>query len=125
MNRQARQMAKAVIRVLCKRKGFDWWCKEIDDRTKVEIHHALRSALVEQAGWRPMDSAPKDGSLIVLAVPIAVCSPYVVAGYWQEAYDRGGQEPDCPESWVAIMPYHAVEPFAWMPLPAPPVQKTD
>lgn len=54
-------------------------------------------------GWRSMESAPKDGTTVLLANGIHVCSGW---------YDATGAQ------WVAS--YGRTFPTHWMPLPSPP-----
>ena len=54
--------------------------------------------------WQPIETAPKDGSSILLATP----KGRIADGFWALTYGVW--------SW----PYVMVEPTHWMPLPAPP-----
>lgn len=70
--------------------------------------------------WQPIESAPKDGSVILLANP---------AGCWMARYFAvygSGYRPDSP--WFSVMLNHDhmkrsgrfLQPTHWMPLPEPP-----
>jgi hypothetical protein len=63
-------------------------------------------AMVQPAapdGWQPIETAPKDGSSVLLATALSYAD-----GYWlQSAYDGNG-------AW--IWPYAFKEPRYWMPL---------
>jgi hypothetical protein len=74
--------------------------------------------------WQPIETAPKDGTVIILN-----CRFRVVAGYWNLAAGMYGPDTEHPWTWLA--PYatsyggldgHS-EPAVthWMPLPDPPV----
>lgn len=75
---------------------------------------------MDKDGWQSMDSAPRDGTEVMLAAPMGDLV-YVVPG-WH--YD--GDE----TTWVGWhevnthpLDYHAapiLNPFAWQPYPAPP-----
>lgn len=54
--------------------------------------------------WRDIETAPKDGSFILLATP----KGRIADGFWSLVYGVW--------SW----PYVMVEPTHWMPLPTPP-----
>ena len=54
--------------------------------------------------WQPIETAPKDGSSILLATP----KGRIADGFWALTYGVW--------SWLYVM----VEPTHWMPLPAPP-----
>lgn len=63
-------------------------------------------------GWQPMDTAPRDGTYILLWSPEDACA---ISGY----YHPGEDESD--DLWLAgnII----VNPTNWMPLPEPPQKK--
>jgi len=54
--------------------------------------------------WQPIETAPKDGSFILLATP----KGRIADGFWSPVYEVW--------SW----PYVMVEPTNWMPLPELP-----
>ena len=56
--------------------------------------------------WQPIETAPKDGSFILLATP----KGRMADGFWSPVY----------EVWVWSWPYVMVEPTHWMPLPELP-----
>ena len=62
-------------------------------------------------GWLPIESAPKDGSEILLVSR----KGRIANGCWMTANDRRG-------TWM--WPYVMVEPTHWMPLPQPPKEQT-
>lgn len=86
---------------------------------------AFREATVEEvqaeankvSGWRSMDTAPRDGTTIL------VCGEkYVTMAAWEYSYDNHklGDTMD----WVDLTTYsdeygyfQSIIPFAWMPLP--------
>lgn len=63
-----------------------------------------------ETGWRPIETAPKDGTNILLAHPSAVFD-----GYWDEL-SRGWVD-DVTDLYEDKITY---EPTHWMPLPPPP-----
>ena len=68
-------------------------------------------------GWRPIETAPKDGTEILLYCP-EWDTPYL--GAWGHAEDSildGWMSPDVlPLKWTELVE----SPTHWMPLPAPP-----
>ena len=81
-------------------------CAAIDDPacdltlTAVECIKKLKA----ENEWRDIETAPKDGSFILLATP----KGRIADGFWSLVYGVW--------SW----PYVMVEPTHWMPLPTPP-----
>ena len=73
--------------------------------------------------WQPIDTAPKDGSVLVFGLPsdliinndklLSFSSPVITTAYWDDIDDSfvltGG-------TWLG--PF--IEPTHWMPLPTPP-----
>jgi hypothetical protein len=68
----------------------------------------------EQAGWRPIESAPKDGTDILIAV-VGMNEMYVVF------YDDEPQHPDYVWMTADGPGYHRDLPTHWRPLPDPPL----
>lgn len=74
------------------------------------------------AEWRPVSTAPKDGSNVLLCV-----AGHVTVGGWLTRADQGVDDDDpriVPEGWWTLDCYDK-EPTHWMPLPAPPEPETD
>lgn len=75
---------------------------------------------VEETQWQPIETAPKDGSWILVYEPGAD-EPCVYVVQWGVPEWGGG-----PETWVTIAlgpnpdTYNAEEATHWMPLPPPP-----
>jgi Protein of unknown function (DUF551) len=67
--------------------------------------------------WQPIESAPKDGTKIILAFIREHWKPIVTVGAWID---------DAPIStnewmaWTSIGLIGCIEPTHWMPLPEPP-----
>jgi len=105
---------------------------------------ALAALLREAGGWRPIESAPKDGTVVLLYCPQGDGSPgstyRVTVGNWEsdpggitehrdlEGRYLGQDESDGWEGWMSwdggfsedtMMPTH------WRPLPAPPAAGGD
>lgn len=89
----------------------------ITDREVEEIKGLLRQILAAvkprgEGDWRPIESAPKDGTRILLFD----VSPHV--GYWRAS--RVANKDLYPDSWVETGSRHRVDPTHWQPLPPAP-----
>ena len=93
---------------------------EREGATPFSMTQAVLSALNEagcvvEQGWQPIETAPKDGTRILLFVP-----PYGAStGHYSPARSNWGEKASL---WIA----HAVlnkeaAPTHWMPLPEPPL----
>lgn len=60
--------------------------------------------------WRDIESAPKDGGLILVAEP-----PFAVSAVWRHIY-QAWMTPTEGTGWVKVI----ARPTHWMPLPDPP-----
>lgn len=75
-------------------------------------------ALAARSGWRPIETAPKDGTAILLYCDDHVSAEFgSVIGFWSE--DDGGdwyasEAHSSPLFWASDRPTH------WQPLPEPP-----
>lgn len=104
------------------------------------IAAAIRSLPDEGDGWRTIDSAPKDGTHVILGNSETDDKPaYAAVGWWKEAEADG---PDCMGSdagfvdfeFNTYMPsrscgapshqYRGSQPTHWRPLPPPPRDAT-
>lgn len=73
--------------------------------------------------WQPIETAPKDGTLILLFRPTALPWGKVAPGKWNSQADHKRPSPFW-DMWLRIggtYESRAWEPTHWMPLPAPPV----
>ena len=70
-------------------------------------------ALGREAGWQPIETAPKDGTNILI-ISAKAYSPEAAEGWWDGRwwtyYSR-------PEKFVVPGPTHMVEVTHWQPLP--------
>jgi hypothetical protein len=70
--------------------------------------------------WRPIESAPKDGSSILVWWPDwqkrEMCSNEPVVAWWTGTWWQAGNY-WCDPSWAL--------PIRWMPLPPPPKEKPE
>jgi len=74
------------------------------------IIEAALAAAPAADGWRPIESAPKDGTRIMLAVVDGRTTPYPLTDYYIIAtWDGEHSTPYVPTKWTH-----------WMPLPAAP-----
>ena len=70
--------------------------------------------LADQVLWRPMDSAPRDGSCILIYVPQDDDGEAYKVARWGSPHPTGW---NFRGGWLA-----GDEPQCWMPLPEPPHQ---
>lgn len=81
----------------------------------MEPAHGERRALKEMvmSEWQPIETAPKDGTYIILARFYGASVEEVVGGDWNLHPKAGEEGLHGFEAWIS----HATH---WMPLPAPP-----
>ena len=85
-------------------KGYSALMARTKLYTSNQVAAAIAKAEQRVAEWQPIETAPKDGSFILLATP----KGRIADGFWSLVYGVW--------SW----PYVMVEPTHWMPLPTPP-----
>ena len=64
--------------------------------------------------WRPIETAPKDGKVIVCTHPSKTIEYRPRAAFWYVARGTGA------EGWKSVSNHAWLNPTHWMPLPAPP-----
>ena len=94
----------------------------------IQIDAAIAALQAEPQGWRPIETAPKDGRSMLLGYPNRAGKWRTVRGQWfsdaeiAETWEEEGAEgwyetsvecEDLPNCW-------SIEPTHWMPLPATP-----
>lgn len=114
---------------------------EAYDDSLRKLKAAIKAASETPEDWQPIETAPKDGTNILLYAPAAVYQGKAVTerltyGHWEEPEhgkylgDCGG-ECRCPEYDEAPPPYwysddggftEEYPPTHWMPLPKPPAK---
>lgn len=62
--------------------------------------------------WRPIETAPKDGRTILLAMPVG---DGLGVGYWMEEANEW-----VPAAPIIVLTVFMTQPTHWMPLPEPP-----
>jgi hypothetical protein len=75
-------------------------------------NRALISRALKAVEWLPVESAPKDGTHVLLRYRWAHRDVYVAEGWWSH------------DMWVCHGNLGA-RAFAWLPLPTPPVKDSD
>lgn len=86
--------------------------------------------------WQPIETAPKDGTLILIGNPESEDMPATTtAGRWFEAYEDSLDEMGCDAGFCDVdfslfhagrsfgelsSRYEGLQPSHWMPLPEPP-----
>jgi hypothetical protein len=79
-----------------------------------DVHSVEAAELEANGGWQPIETAPKDGTMVDLFASIEDCSGRAPNYYWSGKirawrYMHGGE----------IAPHHVTH---WMPLPAAPTE---
>lgn len=94
-----------------------------NNRTLIgERYHIVRAAIeaYEQEQWQPIDTAPKDGTEVLLSY-----GKDCFSGYWEAQpnhwHEIGWQEEDARQG--AYIHRHPQRPTHWRPLPTPPKEK--
>ena len=109
------------------RKAWDGWkAHSPDEFERIKLWEEVVGEAIAEAipKWQPIESAPKDGSEVLLLVAYRAGIPYrCLVGHWQ----RGGH---CIEDhppidtgwyfWNGLMFDLAARPTHWMPLPTYP-----
>lgn len=87
---------------------------DVQDLTERHIEWALNAELV---GWQPIDTAPKDGTAILLGG--CTWGPNVRVGSWGKArFNRSTRDYD--PDWCSGSDQGGFNPTHWMPLPQEP-----
>jgi hypothetical protein len=72
--------------------------------------------------WQPIESAPKDGTEVLLFEFLPHHEPMVRVGYWEENGTDLHSGADGISGWSLVGEGYIgeIEPTHWMPLPEPP-----
>lgn len=90
-------------------------CKDCVPSRKAEAAIASALAAVDAAGWRPIETAPKDGTHVLAWFPEPEEYEVMIVRYWADG-----------ELWMTVGPVEDdVYPTHWMPLPAAPGRTGD
>lgn len=85
-------------------------------KTMAAKHRKLNNiiAIPVAKTWQPIETAPKDGTLVLLYWPTSKRNRYVLGSF------RKRHERSLYARWIASYPNHWPKPTHWMPLPEPP-----
>jgi len=92
------------------------------DRSRFLSYARAAIAAMPQAGWQPIETAPKDRQIILSRIFGGIIHQIDVGG-WEVSPGRddpGGYDPPFAD-WTSN--YGIEEPTHWMPLPEPPQEK--
>lgn len=73
------------------------------------------------SGWQPIETAPKDGTWILIAKPTLYGEPLFVMG----SYFRGTANGGTVDMWEGVKFGSEYLPKFWMPMPDPPPYSWD
>lgn len=84
----------------------------------IDLARAAIAAAQSDGVWQPIETAPKDGTRILFALP------YVWCGYWRCERPVGMPDYRWDETWIGwtreAFEDRPLNPTHWMPLPDPP-----
>ncbi len=85
---------------------------------------ALLDEVMGEVGWQDIETAPKDGSTVLLYYPYPVdkMDEKISAQYWGESFDEEFRWLDEEGFYIDPENNGGVSPTHWMPLPEPPEQ---
>jgi hypothetical protein len=75
-----------------------------------DVHSVEAADREANGGWQPIETAPKDGTMLLVRSPDM--SPYPSAAKWSLSENR----------WVEYVTSDWCDPTHWMPLPAAPTE---
>ena len=89
---------------------------------------ATLRGLIERAGWQPMETAPRDGTPVLIWKPDErMVGEYTMAAYWSD--NHLGKSGWVPVAGLHVQGYHSSVtdtpqgyPTRWQPLPTPPTE---
>lgn len=113
LQKPAGDMAKALEALESIPPGFGAPVKDAMYAFLSEHYQTIKAALQQGDGWRPIESAPKDGTPILVSIfefnkPDGKC--LIVPAYWDGYYWREDGE----------YGHDLYQPTHWQPLPPPP-----
>jgi hypothetical protein len=77
--------------------------------------------MAEESGWRPIETAPRDGSCVDVWVPEAGQGYRVADARWQQPISRWTTHVELGIwGWYALDGKRLTGPTHWRPLPEPP-----
>jgi hypothetical protein len=85
----------------------------------IEAWVSARAALAQPEGWQPIETAPKDGTRIIVAKQSGYVMAWASSAYW---FERQYKDREKYSGWTDGFDTLAT-PTHWMPLPAPPGEK--
>ena len=123
LKREEVKAAKDISRINPEQIAYTCSPRHIQSVIEDLIEEIRRLQIVEEASrWRPIETAPKDGTHILLYYPERDCcigGSYVeiTDGDWETGYKRWMEWQVDDELYVGDEGY---SPTHWMPLPTPP-----
>ncbi len=127
-------MPKPVV--LCTVMPNDYRYGHIYGYTGKQMEAYAAAKVRESQEWQPIETAPKDGSMILLGrAETEACGAVSVPGYWQEGFDDGVDYMGVRDGFVDVnhqqfsggrdwgpekYRYAPNQPTHWRPLPPPP-----
>jgi hypothetical protein len=124
------EMVEAAVRGWFKKDAT--WDDRVPEGDMAIYKEDMRAALVAamRAAWRPIESAPKDGTTVFVHVPgesrYPTAAQFSSREYFEEQY---GAPEYMDEGWYWAFGYPSdfhedtIEPTHWQPLPPPPAKE--
>lgn len=81
-----------------------------------ELEACVKRLNTRTSGWQPIETAPKDGSFILLLTPYGI-----IQGHWN---DDCWNQNVCDSTYEMACAVISADPTHWMPLPEPPNEQS-
>jgi hypothetical protein len=128
---ESEQASVVKLMAILNRAGSMEYTAEINWQACVSFSRAIGAMLAKyyELQWQPMETAPRNGDEVLLAVEQRAGMPgKMLVGHWMPGGYCIDDHPPINAGWYfwnGQMFDRASKPIAWMPLPSPPTQKSN